>query len=179
MTLKSILFAGLAAVSFALPAAAGDIMIKDAYARSSGMTAKAGAAFFMIHNMSDQDDRLIGASSGISKIVELHTHKEMGDGVMKMMHVEEGFPIPAGGMHALARGGDHVMFMGLNGAMHQGDVVSVTLVFENAGEIVVDIPVDLERQPADAAMDHSKMDHSKMDHENMDDEKMDHSQMDH
>jgi copper(I)-binding protein len=50
-------------------------------------------------------------------------------------------------MHALARGGDHVMFMGLNGPMEHGDTVSVTLSFEKAGDIVVDIPIDLERKP--------------------------------
>ena len=73
----------------------------------------------------------------------------MGDGVMKMTHVEAGFAIPAGGSHALARGGDHVMFMGLAAPFEQGATVTVTLTFERAGEIEVAIPVDLERQQTD------------------------------
>ncbi len=47
----------------------------------------------------------------------------------------------------LARGGDHVMFMGLNEVLTHGDTINVTLVFEKAGEVAVEIPVDLERKP--------------------------------
>ena len=45
----------------------------------------------------------------------------------------------------LKRGGDHVMFMGLTGPMNDGESVTVTLQFEKAGEITMDIPVDLKR----------------------------------
>lgn len=153
---KTTLLAGLTACAFALPAFA-DITIVDPYARSSGMMAKAGAAFFMIENTGDEADRLIDATSDISKITELHTHKDMGDGIMKMVHVPEGFEIPAHGEHALARGGDHVMFMGLLKPMQQGDTVHVTLTFEKAGEITLDIPVDMERKDMEMPMDHSQM----------------------
>ena len=146
MSFTKTLAAAAATVLMALPALAEGIMIKDAYARTSMSGAKSGAAFMMIMNHGAQEDRLISASSDIAKKVELHTHKETGDGVMKMMHVEEGFVIPAGEMHALKRGGDHVMFMGLTQDMVQGEAVEVTLTFEKAGEIVVEIPVDLERQ---------------------------------
>jgi len=176
MTLKTTLFAGLSALAFALPAFAGDITIEDAYARSSGMSAKAGAAFFVVHNAGAEDDQLIDATSDVAKVVELHTHKDMGDGVMKMMHVPEGFTIPAGGEHALARGGDHVMFMGLNKGFEQGDTVTVTLTFEKAGDITVDIPIDLERKDG-MGMKHGKMDHGDMDHGKMDHDKMDHGKM--
>jgi len=147
-----------AAAALALPAFAGpEISIHDSFARAAGATAVAGAAFFMIHNSGDEDDRLIGAESDISKRVELHTHIAEGD-VMRMVEVEEGFEVPAGGMHALKRGGDHVMFMGLNRPMEQGDSITVTLVFEKSGPIEVSIPVDLERGE-DAPMDMDGMTH--------------------
>lgn len=136
--------AAIAATLLAAPVLAADIVIEDAYARASNPMS--GAAFMMIHNMGDTDDRLIAATSDVAARVELHTHKDLGDGVMKMIEVEEGFAIPAGGMHALARGADHVMFLGLNAAFEQGDTISVTLTFEQAGDMVVDIPVDLDRQ---------------------------------
>lgn len=142
--MKSVL-AGAVALILATPVFA-DIEVVDAYARAASPTAKAGAAFMVIRNTGSEDDRLIAAASDIAARVELHTHKDMGEGVMKMMHVEEGFAVPAGDMHALARGGDHVMFMGLTRPMAQGDTVTVTLTFEKAGEVVVDIPVDLERE---------------------------------
>lgn len=123
------------------------MMVNDAYARSSTSMSKSGAAFMVLMNNGAEDDRLIAARSEIAERVELHTHIEEANGVMKMVHVEEGFAIPAGASHALDRGGDHVMFLGLTAPMEQGDKVPLTLVFEKAGEVVVEVPVDLERQP--------------------------------
>ncbi|MCA0042836.1 copper chaperone PCu(A)C [Celeribacter litoreus] len=161
MTFKTTLLAGLTACTLAIPAFA-EITIVDPYARSSGMMAKTGAAFFTIENSGDEDDQLIDAKGNISKITELHTHKEMGDGIMKMMHVPEGFTIPAHGTHALARGGDHVMFMGLLKPMAQGDIITVTLTFEKAGDITVDIPVDMERVEGTMPMDGTGMKNGQM-----------------
>lgn len=162
------LFAAAAALSFALPAFAGDITVDDPYARASTMMSKSGAAFMVLHNAGAEDDRLIAAASDVAKKVELHTHKENEQGVMQMLQVEEGFPIPAGGMYTLARGGDHVMFLGLTRPLAHGDMVSVTLTFEKAGEMIVEIPVDLERKP----MHGGQMQHGKMDHGNMGQGKM-------
>ena len=130
---------------FALPALAADtITVKDPYARFMP-GAMAGAAFMVIENQGAEDDRLVDAASDIAQKVQLHTHKAGADGMMQMLHVPEGFVIPAGGEHSLQRGGDHVMFMGLNERPGAGESVSVTLTFEKAGEIVVDIPVDNSR----------------------------------
>lgn len=149
MTLKSTLVAATAAVILAVPAFAADtIAVHDAYARSSTPTSPSGAAFMVIENTGDADDRLVSAASDVAARVELHTHKENADGVMQMMEVEEGFVIPAGGKHMLQRGGDHVMFMGLKAPLEQGATVPVTLTFEKAGEVSIEVPVDLERAPA-------------------------------
>lgn len=141
----------------ALPALADSIMIMDPYARAASPSAKSGAAFMMIHNQTEQDDRLIAAHTDAAARVELHTHIEKGDGVMQMVEVEEGFPIPAGEKYHLMRGGDHVMLMGLTGPLEQDTTVDVTLVFENAGEVAISIPVDNARKPAAAA--HGGHDH--------------------
>lgn len=156
MTLKSTLVATVATFTLATVAMAADgIVVDDPYARSAGKHAKAGAAFMMIQNHSDTDDRLISATSDISDRVELHTHEIDANGVAKMMEVEEGFAIPAGESHMLQRGGDHVMFMGLKAPLEHGDTVPVTLIFENAGEVVVEIPVDLERKAEGGHGSHS------------------------
>lgn len=156
MSFKSVVIA--AAASFTLAGAAfadkSTIMVNDAYARASNKMA--GAAFMAVMNSAAEDDRLIAVSSDVAKRTELHTHMETGDGVMKMMHVEEGFVIPAGETHMLQRGGDHVMFMGLTQELKQGDMVNLTLTFENAGEVIVEVPVDLERKPAEGGMGHTK-----------------------
>jgi copper(I)-binding protein len=181
MTFTSFLLGGFSALAFALPAAAdhaaGDhadhdgsaahsvIMIHDAYARSSGPTAKTGAAFFTVMNHGDIEDRLISAATTASKVVELHTHIDAGDGVMLMRKDEDGFEVTAGGSHELARGGDHVMMMGLTEPFVQGETVELTLTFEQAGDITVTIPIDNERTPAHGEMDHGSMDHSAMGHD--------------
>ncbi|WP_293446831.1 copper chaperone PCu(A)C [Planktotalea sp.] len=159
MSFTSKLLATAFVATLAVPAFADGLMIKDAYARSAFDGAKTGAAFMQIMNHSDEDDRLIGILSDVAQKIQLHTHVDMGEGVMKMMHVEDGFVIPAGGLHALSRGGDHVMLMGLTQKLIDGETVELTLVFENAGEVVVQVPVDRERQD-DGAMMQGEMDHS-------------------
>ena len=126
---------------------ATDIIISDPYARVSRPGAPTGAAFMIITNNGQTEDRLLSASSDAAQQVELHTHKDLGDGVMKMTEIEEGIPLPAGGSHEMKRGGDHVMFMGLNTPLEQGGEVAVTFTFEQAGDLEVIIPVDNERQP--------------------------------
>lgn len=163
MSIKTL--AAAAVFSLASLPAFAEIMIHDAYARSASPAAKTGAAFMHIMNTGDSDDRLIDVRSGSAKRTELHTHI-MEDGIANMVHVEEGFVVPAEGMIALERGGKHVMLMGLTGPFVQGEVVTITFIFEQAGEMTVDIVIDLERMP-DQEMDHSSMDHGDMDHSTM------------
>ncbi|SHJ31862.1 hypothetical protein SAMN05444000_10756 [Shimia gijangensis] len=156
MSFKTIAAATAAAILLAVPAFADSmIMVDDPYARVSAKSSKSGAAFMAIMNHGDEDDQLIDVRSDVAKKVELHTHMENADGVMKMMHVPEGFAIPAGETHMLMRGGDHVMFMGLTQSLEHGDMVSVTLVFEKAGEKTIEVPVDLERKAMHGQMNHN------------------------
>ncbi|MFK7744886.1 MAG: copper chaperone PCu(A)C [Roseobacter sp.] len=131
-----------------------DIVVSDPYARASRPGAPTGAAFMVIKNTGAEPDRLLSASSDVAKRVELHTHIDQGDGVMKMVELEEGISLPAGGSHSMVRGGDHVMFMGLTQSLEQGGDVSVTLTFEQAGDVVITIPVDNERMPEHGSMGH-------------------------
>ncbi|PVA11279.1 copper-binding protein [Pelagivirga sediminicola] len=162
--------AATAAIAFALPAFAADIEIADPYARSASPTSKTGAAFMQILNHGEAD-RLVGVASPAADLVQLHTHIEGEGGVMKMVHVEDGFDLPAESALSLERGGKHVMFMGLTAPLAQGDTVPITLTFEKAGDMTVDVPVDLERQPGaemDMDMDHD-MDHDKAHEDDMGD----------
>lgn len=140
---------------FALPAQADDgIHVENAYARAS---AQSGAVFMTIINQGATEDRLLSVSTDAAERAGLHTHSEDANGVMRMLEVAEGFPIPAKGTHELARGADHVMLMGLTRDLRNGDVLTLTLTFEHEGEVVVDVPVDNDRKtPDDAgAMTHS------------------------
>ncbi|MEM9268292.1 MAG: copper chaperone PCu(A)C, partial [Pseudomonadota bacterium] len=77
---------------------------------------------------------------------ELHTHEMNAEtGVARMIEVEEGFELPAKSMTPLARGGNHIMLMGLENPLEEGGMISVTLTFEQAGEIEIMVPVDSSR----------------------------------
>jgi copper(I)-binding protein len=154
MKVRNLLSAACVAVFSSTSVFADNIMVMDAYARVASKVAKSGAAFMMIHNHSDQEDRLVAAASDVAKRVELHTHLKE-NGVMKMTKLEDGMIIPAGGMHALKRGGDHVMFMGLTRSLEHGDMIEVTLTFEHAGDVTMTVPIDLERQDKMSAHTHS------------------------
>lgn len=140
----SYLAAALVAL-IAAPAVAGDIEISDAYARVSGAGGAAGAVFMVIDNHGTTDDRLAGVRSDHAARVELHSHDEDADGVMRMREIAQGIVIPAGGTRTLARGGDHVMLLGLTEPVSDGDVIALTLQFDAAGEVALDVPVDSAR----------------------------------
>lgn len=142
MRFKTVLMATTLAVTCTM-ARAAEVQINDAYLRISNPMA--AAAFLEITNLSDQEDRLIALRSEAAARVELHAHREDANGVMQMIHLEEGIALPAGATHQLKRGGDHVMFMGLTHPLQEGEAVPVTFVFEQAGEVTVEIPVDQSR----------------------------------
>ncbi len=148
MPFKSILLAATLSLT-PIAAFAGDakIMIMDPYARTSTPSSKSGAIFFELKN-NGADDRLIAASTDVANMTQLHTHQEDANGVMKMLHVEEGFEVPAGESVMFKRGGKHVMLMGLTGPLENGTTIPMTLTFENAGDVVVDVIVDHDRKPA-------------------------------
>lgn len=146
--MKRILFSAACAATFAMPAAACDgLQIEDPYARASTAMSQSGAAFMRFVNHGDAECHLISAQSDAAQRVELHTHIEDDAGVMRMVEVTEGFVIPAHGEFALARGGDHLMFLGLNQIFDHGDEISVTLSFAEGDDMEIVIPVDLERVP--------------------------------
>jgi copper(I)-binding protein len=67
MKLRNLFSAASVALFTSTPLFAGDLMVMDAYARVASKVAKSGAAFMMIHNHSDQDDRLIAAASDVGE----------------------------------------------------------------------------------------------------------------
>ncbi|SFB10866.1 hypothetical protein SAMN05421688_2913 [Poseidonocella pacifica] len=126
--------------------ASAEILIHDAYARAAMPNAPTGAAFMVIENTGDTPDRLVSVGSDIAARAELHTHIDAGNGIMQMRQDPDGFEVPAGGKAILQRGGDHVMLMGLTAPLVQGETLTIRLEFEEAGERVIDVPIDLERR---------------------------------
>lgn len=157
MIRRTLLSAAIAMALLPVPVQAHDdhpagLHVHDPYARTMGRVGTSGAVFFLLHNNTETDDRLIAAASDAAEVVELHTHVDE-NGVMRMTRIEGGIALPAGQMHALERGADHVMLMGLTRNLAPGDIVTVTLTFESGAELVIEAPVDNARDGA--APDHS------------------------
>lgn len=130
----------------------GKLAIGHPWAKASAGMAANGAAFLKITN-SGEADRLIGAKTTIADRTELHTHT-MDGGVMKMRQVQA-IEIPAGGTVALEPGGLHVMLLGLKAPLKENDKFPLTLTFEKAGSVDVDVKVEaLTTTPAEAHKAH-------------------------
>ncbi|WP_421708128.1 copper chaperone PCu(A)C [Algihabitans sp.] len=119
---------------------AGAIHIDHPWARASIGMAKAGAAYMVLTNEGSETDRLISASSDVAESVELHTHL-MDDGVMRMRQIEA-IEIDPGTPSVLEPGGLHVMLIGLKQPLAAGESFPMTLTFEQAGEVTVEVSIE-------------------------------------
>ncbi|MFZ9252624.1 MAG: copper chaperone PCu(A)C, partial [Hylemonella sp.] len=122
MKLKT-LIAILAFSSGAL--SAQTVEIKDAWARATVPGQKASGAFMKI--TAKEDAQLVGLSSPVAGVVELHEMKMEAD-VMRMRAVAGGLSLPAGKTLELKPGGYHVMLMDLKVTLTTDGTVPLTLV---------------------------------------------------
>lgn len=130
----------------ALPAAAhdyklGTLEIATPWTRATAPTAKSGGGFMTITNKGTTADRLVAARSNVSSKVEIHEMR-MDGSVMRMRELEKGLEIPPGATVALKPGSFHIMFMELNAPFAVSGKVPLTLVFERAGSIDVEMTVE-------------------------------------
>jgi hypothetical protein len=130
-------FLCLAAVA-ATAAAAESPKVEGAWIRATPPMATTAAAYVTIHG-TGESDRLIGASSELAEMVEIHTTVHQ-DGLMQMKQIPA-IAIPARGSAALSPGGEHLMLLGLKGSPKPGETFVITLQFERAGSVDVTFPV--------------------------------------
>jgi copper(I)-binding protein len=112
--------------------------VEAAWARPTVAGQGAGGGFLKITGGATAD-KLLSASADVSKAVELHT-MEMDGNVMRMRQIPA-IDVPAGGTVELKPGGRHVMFMGLTQPLKAGTRFPLTLRFEKAGEVKVDMEI--------------------------------------
>ncbi|WP_378729721.1 copper chaperone PCu(A)C [Nocardia brasiliensis] len=109
--------------------AADSVTIQDQWVKAAdgGMS----AAFGELSNAGDKALTVVSASSPVSSRVELHEVVSDASGTKTMRPKAGGFVIPAHGKIDLRPGGDHIMFMGLNGPLRTGTETPVTLIFDD------------------------------------------------
>jgi copper(I)-binding protein len=146
MTIPALLAAAAAAIVLNVaptPASEvriGDIVLSGAFARATLPSAPVGGGFLVIANTGSTDDRLVSAQADVGRDTQLHEMAVVGD-VMRMRQLADGVPVPAGSTVTLAPGGLHLMFMGLTRPLVEGESFPVTLTFEKAGSVTLDMAV--------------------------------------
>lgn len=103
------------------------------------MSGATSAAYMTLVNRGSTADRLLRASSDAAQDVQLHT-SEMENNVMRMREVQA-IDVPANGEAVLKPGGYHVMLLDLTRDLTPDETITLTLTFEHAGEIQVEVPV--------------------------------------
>jgi copper(I)-binding protein len=119
---------------------AGALLIEAPWTRATPGGAKVAGGYLEITNTGRDADRLIGGSLPLATSVEVH-EMAMTDGIMRMRRLPKGLEIKPGQKVALEPGGYHLMFMGLTGALKEGETVRGTLTFEKAGSVEVEYRV--------------------------------------
>jgi copper(I)-binding protein len=143
--MSKLLSGTLAAFLFSAPALAhdynvGPLHIGHPWARATPKGAP-GGGYLAITNNGSTPDRLMGGSSPAAKEFELHQMMNE-NGVMKMRPVEGGLEIKPGETVTLKPSGYHIMLVGLDKPLKQGERVPATLEFAKAGKVNVEFAVE-------------------------------------
>ena len=130
----------------------GDLHIMAPWSRPLPAVSVNGAAYMTLMNTGSSADRLVSVSTPAAKKAELHNHFMEG-GLMKMRPVEA-VEVPPGGSATLQPGGLHVMLMGLTQPLVEGRSFPLTLNFEHAGSVEVQVTVGVPEGAEQSNMKH-------------------------
>lgn len=133
----------------------GDLQIAHPWSQELPPNAPNVAAYFVIHNNGKSADRLLSVDSPIAGKAELHEHVKSGD-LLKMQQVKS-VEIPAGADATFAPMAHHVMLMELKdrSLLQDGKRFPLTLHFEKAGNVTVEIAVQKSAPPGSKVQAHA------------------------
>jgi copper(I)-binding protein len=98
-----------------------------------------GAVYAALVNAGKTPDALVSASTDAAGVVEIHeTYQESG---LSRMRPVTRIPIPPGKTVEMKPGGYHIMLIDLKRDLKAGEIVPMTLVFQNAGKLTVNAQV--------------------------------------
>jgi periplasmic copper chaperone A len=117
----------------------GSLQVDEVWARP-GLAGGSSAVYFVIDNQLGRAETLISAQSDVAMVTELHMSSIDDAGTMKMMHQDK-VPVPDNQKLEFKPGGLHVMLMNLKEDLKEGDHFTVTLTFEEIGQMQVEAEV--------------------------------------
>ncbi len=97
-----------------------------------------GVAYIQIENKTDAADTIVSVSSPHARVTEIH---EMGTGEngLPFMRKVKDMTLDAGETMHMAPGGIHLMLIDMDEPIAEGDIVTVTVSFEHAGDQTVEL----------------------------------------
>jgi len=119
----------------------GAIKIGHIWTRTTPAGATTAAIYAPFLNTGAVTDHLVSATSPWAQAVQIHTVLTSDTG-MKMMQKQDELELPPNQPVALRPGGAHLMAIGLRQPLQAGDKMPLTLTFETAGSITVDVMVE-------------------------------------
>jgi periplasmic copper chaperone A len=101
------------------------------------------AAYFTLHNSTDQPDRVVQVATGASADAELETTAAGAatGGAMSMTPLGHELVVPAHGSVRLEAGGVHLMLTHLIGTLKTGQSVDIEVTMAQSGDVEVQAPV--------------------------------------
>ena len=111
------------------------IFVSDAWVRAMPPLQTTTAAYMLITNNSPKEAVLVSASSDAAGATEIHQMSEM-NGMMNM-DMASNIHVPALGKVTLSPGGFHIMLINLKKPFNKGDIVPITLHFQDGSNILV------------------------------------------
>ena len=125
----------------------GDIVVAHPWAPPmTGPKLTNSAAYMRLTDQGTKPDELISASTPVAQKVELHVF-EVENGVYAMHKVDAIAIAPGAASTVLRPGGAHVMLESLKRPLRTGTTIPLTLTFQNAGMLTIEVPVE-SPQPA-------------------------------
>lgn len=133
-------------------AGGGGVVVERAWTRAVAASSPVAVGYMTLRNEGPAPDRLLSASTPLARAVELH-ESTLDGGVARMRPLPEGVPLPPGAAVRLEPGGAHAMLLGPARAFARGERVPLTLRFERAGAVAVELTVEGPgaRQPSTAS----------------------------
>jgi copper(I)-binding protein len=132
----------LATLSLSYCAWAQAVLVQEPWARATVQAQKNAGVFMRL--ASPTDTRLVGASSPVAAVGEVHEMRLEGD-VMKMHALKGGLELPAGKTVELKPGSYHIMLMDLKTSLNKDTTIPLTLIFadtkgvESKTELIVPV----------------------------------------
>lgn len=116
-----------------------ELVAEDGFVRGLPPGQTVTAAFMTLKNPGAADLVLTEGRSPVAEKVEFHQHSHEG-GMMRMRQLQQ-LLVPAGGEVTLEPGALHLMLIGLQQVLQEGDTVSIELCAAVEGCETIELPV--------------------------------------